>query len=435
MPESTRKSTVSPLLIFVLSFLVYVVSPVMTPTDSRYATQVAYNVLKHGSTRLDRYNPPRDDYRIVVAKDHTYTLFSVWATLLLVPGVALTDWIVTPLLEHFPALENLVRSVGGGCVPLSHPLKTYELYPVIELVTSSLLCAASVAIFSMIAGRYLPRRRALWATAVFALATPMWSTVSRALWSHSPSVLMLTITLWLLVEAKDRPARIAWAGATVALAFMFRPTNSVTVVLVSVYVLLNYRRYFLRYVLAALPLACLYVGYNVLIQGHIFDTYVSHAHLGKLAFHRQFLQALAANWVSPARGLLIFSPVLILAIVGLWKERRDSLVKLICAMIVAHWIVVSMNPPWWAGYAFGPRFFSDMIPLFGYGLILWFQSGALDRHTTVKAFAIVATAVSILIHANGAVNLNAFMWSANPYIDDHVERVWDWSDPQFLRIK
>ncbi len=84
-------------------------------------------------------------------------------------------------------------------------------------------------------------------------------------------------------------------------------------------------------------------------------------------------QALLGNLISPARGLLVFSPVFLFSFYGLWLKLRevhsDMLDLFLVGIIVAHWLVISSFGHWWAGNSFGPRFFSDMTPYFVYFLI------------------------------------------------------------------
>lgn len=420
-----------PLLIFALAFLIYAMSPVITPGDSRYTTHTAYSLLKHGDTNLDEFDIPADDYRIEHIDGHIYSFFPVWTAVLLVPVVAVADTVIPPLLEHFPALEHLIRTIAGSQIPLSTPIKTFELYPVIELLTSALLCAGSVVLFYLIALQRLRAGNALWVTLIFALGTSMWSTVSRALWLHSPSILMLTLTLWLLLRAQKNKYAVAFAGASIALAFMFRPTNAVALVAISTYVFFMHRRQFISYLLVAMPFAIIYVVYNLIIYKHPFATY---GNVGRLYFHSQFWQAMAGNWISPARGLLVFSPALALAGIGFWRFKHEPISLLCLAIITAHWVVVSMYPQWWGGFSYGPRFFSDMMPFFGFGVVQCLRDDFIAQHALLRKFAIVATIASVIINANGALRYSGFLdWNAKPNIDQHPERLWDWSDPQFLR--
>src|SRR5262249_7083107 len=70
-----------------------------------------------------------------------------------------------------------------------------------------------------------------------------------------PSMLMLTLALWLAVAARDRPWMIQLMGLPLAFSFVIRPTNAVPIVVLSLLVLVEHRRYAVRYVVWMLPVA------------------------------------------------------------------------------------------------------------------------------------------------------------------------------------
>ncbi len=403
----------------------------MTSSDSRYSSHIAYSLLTEGNTDLDEFNLPANDPRLITVNGHRYSYFPMWSALLLIPVVALADNIYEPFFNSLPGLESKIRAVVGDKIALSKPIKAYELYPVTDKLASSLLCAISVGLFSLLAYDTLRGRYFYLTIIIFALGTSMWSTVSRAFWMHCPSVLMLVITLYFLLKGEQNSKYIAYVGATVALAFIFRPTNIVSVILITSYVALAYRQHLFYYLLAALPFALLYVGYNESVFGNVFGNYTR---IDRLGIHGQFYEALLGNLVSPARGLFVYSPIFVFSCIGLWLNRSRLLVQLLMAVIICHWLLISTYSHWWAGHSYGPRFFSDMLPFLSYGLILFLHQVS-QMSKKVKIFMYAAALCSVLINANGGLNKSAFMWNIIPVnIDDHPQRLWDWSDPQFARI-
>ena len=83
-----------------------------------------------------------------------------------------------------------------------------------------------------------------------------------------------------------------------------------------------------------------------------------------------FGEAMLGNLVSPARGLFVYSPVLLLALSGLvlaLRQREERLLSACFAIIVVmHWLVVSRFPHWWGGHSYGPRFMTDIVPFLAY---------------------------------------------------------------------
>jgi hypothetical protein len=154
-----------------------------------------------------------------------------------------------------------------------------------------------------------------------------------------------------------------------------------------------------------------------------------------LAIHRHFAEALVGNLISPGRGLFVYVPVFLLAVslmlLPTLDQRLLRIRPFLVGTLLAHWILISSFQDWWAGFAFGPRYFSDVTPLFVLFLIPAVQPGASKR--IIAAFCVLA-AVSIGIQYCGANRQAAFDWNRTPVsVDQAPERVWDWTDIAFFR--
>ena len=247
---------------------------------------------------------------------------------------------------------------------------------------------------------------------------------------------MLSITLYLIILAEKKPNLIQYSSLPLAFSFVIRPTNSVSILLLSIFVFIKYRRYFLRYVLWSLIITCPFLIYNLYIYQSPFPSYYS---LNKIASSSTFFEALLANMVSPNRGLLIFTPILIFSFYGCFlkiKNKSFSLLDFILGLIIIfHWVAVSRYWHWWAGHSFGPRVFVDAIPFFMYFLIPVFPSLSQEKglKKTILSFLILSLIlISFFIHGKGA--FVGDMWNVFP-VDVEVKpaRIWDWNDLQILR--
>jgi hypothetical protein len=149
----------------------------------------------------------------------------------------------------------------------------------------------------------------------------------------------------------------------------------------------------------------------------------------------KFSEALTGNLISPSRGLFVYTPVFLLSVWsmgrGLWKT---PLARWLAISVLIHWIVVSSYVAnWWAGHSYGPRFFTDVIPVFVLFLIPYFQGDAGFSRVFRAAF-IVLVVVGMAMHLRGGWSTAVYEWNINPTnIDQHPERNWYWSDPPFLR--
>ena len=111
-------------------------------------------------------------------------------------------------------------------------------------------------------------------------------------------------------------------------------------------------------------------------------------------------------------------------------EPARTLRPYLIAIVIGHWLLISSFEQWSGGHCYGPRYFSDMSPIF-----VWFLIPVLLRPGRVPAVAFAAlAAVSFFIHYQGATQWATMQWNVDPVnVDSHPERIWDWRDPQFLR--
>jgi hypothetical protein len=158
----------------------------------------------------------------------------------------------------------------------------------------------------------------------------------------------------------------------------------------------------------------------------------------RIGSNSRFWEALAGNLISPARGIFIFSPVLLFSLYGIFLKIKTKQMNVLdytlLLSIVLHWVVISSFPVWWGGHSYGPRFFSDMLPYFLYFLVPALKGVSNLRGIKKQGVAFVlgcSIALSFFIHYRGATSWDVYIW--NSYPKNVALRLWDWQDPQFLR--
>ncbi|MFN2170356.1 MAG: hypothetical protein ACK2UF_02895 [Candidatus Promineifilaceae bacterium] len=427
-------------LLFLSIFAVYSSSRDTVPySDSRWSVYVALSVIREGNTNLDEYADlinstpgaalPGDAASVEVG-GHLRSTFPLGTPLLAVPVVFIADRLA-PYLLHLDLHEHMRRVRD-------------EIAANLELINASLIAAAAAVVIYWTGRLYLSWSRALLLVFIFAFCTSMWSTASRALWQHGPSVLMLSLTLYILLAAEKKPQLVQFAGLPLAYAYVVRPTNSLSVLLITAYAFIAYRRYFLNYLFWSALIAIPFLISNFLIYDNLLAPYYAAGRLDLLS--PTFAEALAGNLLSPARGLLIYSPILLFAVYGIYlkiKEGQFTRLDLtLIAILFLHWLVISSFPHWYGGHSFGSRFFTDMLPYLCYFLIpvlavipglKTFRAGLLS------ALFMILLAISFFIHWRGATQVSAAIewnWAVKNIVenvDRDPQRLWDWSDAQFLR--
>ena len=408
------------LLLFAGFVAIYVASPVRSSADSRWSIHTALSLVEGKGGDLREYLPlieKHNFYSIRRFDDRYYTLFPIGVSLLAAPAAAVAAWadpaFKARISQSIPdGFEKNVASVYGGIAALLFFWLIYSRFP-----------SASIALAT---------------TVVFALGTSMWSTATRALWQHGPLVLMLVAAMLLLVQARQRPSLAQYASIPLAFAFIIRPTAAIPIALLSVYVLIRHREWFIHFTLYGIAVAILWIAHNL----HEFGTVVPAYYMPmRVATSSTIGEAMLGNLVSPARGVFVYSPVLLLSLSGFVLALRDRgdrpLTICFGTIIVAHWLVVSRFPHWWGGHSYGPRFMTDVVPFLAY--FVAFNFDALGKLSGLKLWLsrsciAVLAAASIVLHAPAALSWPPHMWNVVPNdIDKNPARLWDWHDPQFAR--
>ena len=423
-------------------------SPVGTSFDSRWTVHVAMNLWKHGSTNLDEYSRQireSDFYGVEcvgangharhggpeACDGHWYNSYPIGGPILTAPLVWAAVGVMkllSPALTRFHPSQPVIAGFLRGDYDVAHPLVEME-------VASFLLALATVTIY-FIARRYLPEKRAAILALLYALATPAYSVGGRAIWQHSPSMLLLAIIIWMLLRAEEKPMLAAWVAIPVALSYTVRPTDSLFIIVFTAYVAVRHRRYLLRYLVAAAPIAGIWLSYNYSIYHQLFSPYY-HSRLDGFAPGNWpiFAQGLAGNLISPSRGLFVYTPVFLFSVWsmvrGLW---RTPLKNWLSTLTLAHWIAISSYVAcWWAGDCYGPRYFSDLTPVFVLFLIPFFANWEGLSRMARTAFVVCAL-IGLGMHLRGGWSTAVYEWNVKPVsVDQHPERNWDWRDPPFLR--
>lgn len=255
-------------------------------------------------------------------------------------------------------------------------------------LAAALFSSLAAGIFFTAMARRQPLRDAAWAALVLALGTTVFST-SQALWQHPAAVLFLCLALLFVLKAEQEPAWAGRAGLPLALMAAARHADAALVAALALGIVLRWPRRLPALVLWAAPVVVLVLAYN----GLYFGSPLSHGFSGGL-------QRFSAPWgeghlgllLSPAKGLLVFTPVALVAAVGLLRAFRRGerwLAGTLLGAFAAHWLVMGKWGEWPGGVSFGPRLLTDALPLLLFflpeGLELLPRLGALLASLSVAA--------------------------------------------------
>jgi hypothetical protein len=308
-----------------------------------------------------------------------------------------------------------VRPSAGG---LAAPLTAVALSPcrllftlddagraVAGKVVASVLCALAAGALFLAAGRRHPEGAARSTAILFALGTPVWA-ASHFLGPRPFSLLLTTVALLCIVKAEEHPAWAGRAGLPLALCVAVEPAD---VALAGVLALGLAARWPRR-----IPLLLLWSLPGLAVLGWLWSTAEppGPAGLGGSSRHLALL-------FSPARGLVVLAPVVLVVAGGLeWAFRRGerALAITLGAAAAAHWALVGFLGQSPAGGADGPLI--DALPL----LVLLVPEG-------LEARGILAAAVaSLSVFAQGLIALADMpRWERLHAADEEARAASTWS--------
>ena len=435
--HSARAARRSRFWLFGIVLACYLSAPNVTNTDAYLAVPTAVSIVHSADLDLEEFESPvlKAHHGYVEFDGRHYDYFPWPGALLFVPAVVVVDAL------------GLV-GVGAGAETL---VEANRMGP-LQLVTASVVTALAAVVVAAVGYERLRgsprfrRRVSAGVALVFALGTAAWSTTSRSLWQHGPSMLALALALLAAQRLESGPRSRSMAaalGAAVAGAYVLRPTNAIAVVAFGVLVVVRHRRSVGYFILGLLSVLGVFAAVNLAAYHRPLPPYFSAS---RISLHGDYLEALAANLVSPARGILVFSPVVVLSVVGIALQIRRGMLRplevVAAACVLVQLLVVSaQNEGWWAGHAFGPRFMSDVLPFLAYlaipaveELLAALRASPAAAAVRVAAGATVLTvALSVVINAQGAYLRSSTCWNARPVnVDFHPDRVWDLDHPQVL---
>ena len=430
------------LALFALVFVIYSACPVQLPYDSRWCIPTVLSILREGNINLDEYRPAFSHaHGVIEVRGHAYNDYPLGPSLVALPFIAGADWVV----RAFSAIGRSPPRVSRLLERWRHHFDSTEeinldFWNLPQRMIASVVVALTALLIYALGIHFLSHRRALIVALLFAIGTSALSTASRALWQHGPSMFFLAGALLCLVKAGTSLRWLVPAGVCVALGYLMRPTNSISVLLLSGYVLFTFRRQSIGFFGSALIIALPWIILNWMDFGSMLPPYYQLSRF-PMPSAKHFVEASLGNLFSPSRGLIVFTPLVLFSIAGaVLKYRAQAFTRLdwtIALIIVLHWMLISGFWFWWAGHSYGPRFFSDMLPYLFYFLIPWVAParwGTSDQSSFWTASFALAAVISCAIHLRGALSYEPDSWNYVPVdVDQEPARVWDWKDPQFLR--
>jgi hypothetical protein len=342
---------------------------------------------------------------------------------------------LTPPLLAVPVYAGPIALFGGD---------SWALLNLLAKLSASLIASLSVALVYLALTRLTARPAALALAAVYAFATSTWSVSSQGLWGHGAVELFMALAIWSAARGDRHPGAFAVAGVSLGLMVATRPITAPIAAALLAYLLSRRWRAGAvaggLFALAVLPFA----AYNLTTFGTWDGGYARmHADFAADGFQGTWDTPLAAGLAgllfSPSRGLLVYSPILAVALWGvvhaLARRSDPVLYRYLAAGVVAMLLILGHYSVWFGGASFGPRLLTDCLPaLVVCAAAVWTR---LEASRLLRAGTLALAVWSVAVQAIGAFYFpsdRAADWNTAPREVPITRRLWDWKDPQLLRL-
>jgi len=274
-----------------------------------------------------------------------------------------------------------------------------------------------------LAKKYVDERWAFWATVGlwFASSVPVYMYLNPS-WSHAHS--LFTVALFLWYWERTRTARTAkqWAilGLLAGLMMDVYLANFIFLLAPAADCIAEYWGSRTNWREAAS-----YFKRHVVFSVGVIVAFLPMLISRQIVFGNPFVLGMYAkvpwNWKSAAflpvlfsrgHGIFLWTPILLLALLGLWAlGRKDAgLAGILLAMSVAFYTLISVYPWWYGTLSFGNRFFVSLTPIFVLGLasgFAWFSGLWNDPRSS--AWRLVPVTMLLIVWNFGLI----YQWSTH----------------------
>jgi hypothetical protein len=304
-----------------------------------------------------------------------------------------------------------------------------------EYRAAAVLAALSLALFFLTALHVADAAAAYAVTAMLATGSVFFTTYSHLFWQQSGVVFWALVVLLTEFRTAGRPGRRGVLVQGVACGLMLGCRSSAATFLVpfGLWVLArDWRRGLLVPAVAAAayaPFAAVYWGLHRSLLGP--------SHILFAGLREPTWEAFAGVLVSPARGLLVYQPMLVLlpvAAVAGWRAGvgRAGYWLFAAGFAGLHLLLGASWFMWWGGHCHGSRLVGEVVPVLALGLAP--AVGRLLRAWGGRAVVGAVLALGAMTHHNTAT-YGTIRWNVVPTdVDADPARLWDWTRPPFLYL-
>lgn len=358
-------------------------------------------------------------------------------------NLAGTEVAVPHYLSAFPIITPLmVVPLYWIAYMLNVPL-SWDTLAVLGHIGGALIMAGSgVAFYKLLETFFTTKKDAKLLTIVYLFGTINYALLSQALWQHGTVQLFLILAFYYLLKSTRQTS--IWQhtflfGLYCGLAFLSRPTAAIAFPFFMFYAvfklwpnLKQIFKYGSEFALGFLPNALFFLWYNnkyylsILNQG-----YADQAGSGWLG---RFPEGFLGLWLSPSKGILVYSPIFIFALVGVYlilkkkDYRGDILYFFSFAIVILHTLVLGKWKHWYGGWSYGYRMASDILPFLVLLIVPFLKSSIYKRFHKIFMLLLI---LSIAIQLHGIIFYDGIWHAAYDGGFQNTSWLWSIQDSEF----
>lgn len=311
----------------------------------------------------------------------------------------------TVALKLLANIQSLKQGTEGGFYQRDNSNFFLSTLWITWLSLSLLSALAAVGLFRVLLSLKISQGNAFLTTIAYAFGTPVFF-YSTTYFSHVFGAAFVIFSLVVLVGLKSLKQTMAFMllGILAGTALLMEYETLVLIGVLGLYVLYRWKpNGLIFFCLGALMPIMILFAYNTLAFGGPFHTphqflvgpnRLNHT-VGILGFTVPRPEKLFGLLLSPARGLFLYSPWLLLAFVGWFvalRLKKRPMIDFALMGILAStalWIWISSFTDWKGGAAFGPRYLITSFPLMSVAVAF-----ALSRVPKFISISLVAVSVA-----------------------------------------
>ncbi len=306
-----------------------------------------------------------------------------------------------------PIVEMPFVALALGVSRVTAVPEQQALAAVLSLLNPLLMACTIIAVFRLARSIDCPPPVAMSLAVAYSLGTLAWVYAGVDGTEPLQALCLAGALLFVLNHRSERlESSFAAGGIALTCAVITKPANAVLVPAFVVYVIAVLRSRRIDRGEAARILTCVIAP---LVAGCVFLVWLNWIRFGSVletgyeqdAFRNPFFRGVYGLVFSVNKGVIFYSPPVLLAPVGIWlmmrTHRREA--TLIVLAGVSYVSLFAKYDVWGAGWAFGPRYLVPLIPLLMLPVARAMAAARICRYQGIALFAagVVVNGLGVLV--------------------------------------